>query len=500
MAKLYATIWFPHLVTDWYAIRQPELREQPFVISYEDHGRYIIRSASERAAKKGILSGMTVADARAYIPMLAVIKEDATLAGKLLNKICEWCIRFTPAAAVDGDDGLILDASGCTHLWGGEAEYLAAIEKKLNAFGYRVRTALADTIGAAWALSRFGNSRIAPPGQQVSAMLSLPPAALRLDLAVLERLHKLGLTTIEKVVALPRTALRRRFGAQLPLRINQAFGIQEETIEPLVPLNPYVERLAFFDPVVTRAGIEKALYKLLELLCTRLQREGKGLRKAKFTGYRIDGKVQEVAIGTNRASCNIEHLFKLFDLKLSEIEPALGIELFTLQANQIEKAEVPQESFWKKTGNIADREVAEMLDRMETKIAGVQIRRYLPAEHYWPEHSYKKATSLEEKAETDWPKDKLRPVKILQKPEAIRVTAPVPDYPPMHFQYRGKLHKIIRADGPERIEPEWWCYENVLPRDYYRVEDEEGNRYWLFRSGHYNSEQKPLWFIHGFFP
>ena len=134
------------------------------------------------------------------------------------------------------------------------------------------------------------------------------------------------------------------------------------------------------------------------------------------------------------------------------------------------------------------------------KIAGVQIRRYLPAEHYWPERSYKGATSLEEKAGTEWSKDKLRPIQVLQKPEAIRVTAPVPDYPPMHFQYRGKLHKIIRADGPERIEPEWWCYENVLPRDYYRVEDEEGNRYWLFRSGHYHSDQKPLWFIHGFFP
>ena len=190
------------------------------------------------------------------------------------------------------------------------------------------------------------------------------------------------------------------------------------------------------------------------------------------------------------------HLFKLFEIKLSTIEPALGIELFVLEAPKVEDHFPLQEKLWEGSGGLEDERLSELLDRLSSK-TGVQATRYLPDEHYWPERSLKPASSLIEKLTTEWRKDKLRPLQLLAIPERIEVTAPIPDYPPMLFQHKGKLHRIIKADGPERIEQEWWLQQGQH-RDYYRVEDESGNRYWLFRLGHYD-DKKFQWFIHGFF-
>ena len=193
----------------------------------------------------------------------------------------------------------------------------------------------------------------------------------------------------------------------------------------------------------------------------------------------------------------MEHLFKLFDLKIPTIQPALGIELFLLEAPIVEAISPAQDALWDTTGCSSDTVIAELLDRFAGKIGLHTIRRYLPDEHYWPERSYKVASSLEEKPVTKWQTDFPRPLHVLPKPEAIDVTVPIPDYPPMLFHYKGQLHNVKKADGPERIEQEWWLQQG-LQRDYYCVEDEKGGRYWLFREGHYASGD-PKWFIHGFF-
>jgi len=281
------------------------------------------------------------------------------------------------------------------------------------------------------------------------------------------------------------------------MRLDQALGRQEEIICPVQPVEPYNERLLCLEPIVTATGIEIALKKLLDLLCTRLQQEGKGIRKLIFKGYRVDGNIQAIDIGTNSASSNVHHLFKLFEIKISLIEPALGIELFTLEAPKVEDVYSTQVKFWNKTHGLENAELIKLLDRVSNKIDADNIRRFLPAEHHWPERSVKIAASLNEKITTQWRTDKQRPIHLLQKPEPIWATAPIPDYPPMLFRYQNKLHKVKKADGPERIEREWWIEEGQH-RDYYAVEDEEGNRYWLFRSGHY-SDENYQWFIHGFF-
>ena len=499
MQKRYLTIWFRHLTTDWQTIRRPELKLVPFVFSATHHNRKVVSTANALAENQGVLAGMPIADAKAMIPNLEVLDEKAGRAEKLLKGLGEWCIRYTPIVALDLPEGLILDISGCAHLWGGEGAYLKEIVFRLRGLGYDVRAAIADTVGAAWAISRFGKiTPIIETGGQASALLTLSAAALRLEPVVLQRLQKLGLYTIGSFAGMPRSALRRRFGESLLLRLAQALGQTEEYIQPLQIPELFHERLPSMEPIRTAPGIEIAIKRLLEKLCHRLQQEGKGIRTATLKCFRVDGIIQQVEIGTNRASHHTGHLFKLFELKISSITPALGIELFVMEAQKIEDVPLSQEALWAENPGLDDEKVSELLDRITAKVGEGKINRYLPEEHYWPERSIKTASSLQEPPATDWRIHKPRPVRLLNKPEAVEVTAPIPDYPPLLFRYKNKVHHIQKADGPERIEREWWM-ESGEHRDYYNVEDEEGQRYWLFRSGHYSGGETKQWFIHGFF-
>jgi protein ImuB len=495
MGKRFVSIWFRYLKTDWFSLRRPELRELPFVLAAPDHGRMVISAANRLANEQGIHPGMVLADARAIFPSLQVLDDKPGLSEKLLKALAEWFIRYTPIVTVDVYDGLILDATGCAHLWGGEQQYLDHIVTRLKNLGYTIRISMADTIGCAWAFARYGNHNII---NEITQICGLPSESLRLEPEIIDRLHKLGLRRIENFIGMPGSALRKRFGQTFIQRLDQALGREEETIQPVQPIEPYHERLPCLEPVVTATGIEIALQRLLDTICNRLASEEKGLRTAIFKCYRIDGKIEKIQIGTNRATHNTRHLFKLFEIKLPTIEPALGIELFTLEAPKVEEVCSVQEKLWDAEPGLDDTALSELLDRLAGKIGSNCIHRYIPDEHYWPERSFKPATSIHEKLTTPWKLDRPRPLHVLPKPERIDVTAPIPDYPPMLFRYKGQLHKIIKADGPERIEQEWWLQQGQH-RDYYCVEDEQGHRYWVFRSGHYDGDKSYQWFIHGFF-
>lgn len=497
MQKRFVSIWFRSLTTDWWIRRHPYLKEVPFVLVSPYHGRTMIIAANGLAQQQGVDDGMLLADARALIPSLQFFDGEPDRPFKLLKGLAEWCIRFTPGVAIHLPDGLLLDATGCAHLWGGEKSYIDTIAYRLGNFGYGTRVAMADTIGAAWAFARFGNAQIVEPGKQTTSILSLPPIALRIEGAIAEQLNKLGIRQISNLISLPSTALRRRFGMGLLQRLHQAMGLEEEFIQPVSPVVCYQERLPCLEPISRAGGIEIALTRLLDTICLRLQQEEKGLRIARFFCCRVDGKIQKLTIGTNRASSNPKHIFKLFEDKISTIEPGLGIELFILEAPVVEALAPVQEKLFENNSGMNDRYLAELLDRIGGKVGVEHIHRYVPDEHYWPERSYKLAATLNEKLQTGWKVEQPRPLQLLRKPQPIEVTAPVPDYPPMLFRYNGKLHKVTKADGPERIESEWWIREGQH-RDYYYVEDEEGHRYWLFRLGHYD-DTRFQWFIHGFF-
>lgn len=498
MNKRYVSIWLKYLLTDHVQRKEPALAKVPFVLSCPSHGRLIVAASNPEAARKGILSGMVLADARAIEPTTEVRNHDAELEQKLLLKMAEWCIRFAPIAAVDLPGGVILDASGCAHLWGGEEKYIEDIISKFALRGYQAKAAIADTIGAAWAMARFGTALVIPPGQQTQALLPLPSSGLRLNQEVLDKLTKLGLRQIKDVLGMSKASLRRRFGEEIISRINQAIGIEEEHPVAVLPSETYSERLPCIDLIVTATGIKLALERTLDKLCDKLSSKEMGLRIARLLCYRIDGKIEEVKISTNRPSNNFHHLLKLFEPELSHIEPDLGIELFILEAPLVEACSPSQTHIWESKWAVDSIPFSEFIDRVQSRIGSHKITRWMPDEHYWPERACKKAITYNQTLQNNWKVERPRPLFLLPHPETIEVAAPVPDYPPMLFRRKGKVHKIIKADGPERIEQEWWIEEGHH-RDYYGVEDDEGHRYWIFRSGHYDAANKSQWFLHGFF-
>jgi protein ImuB len=498
----FVSIWFPNLATDHQIRVRPELYGLEFALSAPERGRIVVTAVSAEAGALGIETGMVVADARAILPSLIVLDDEAEVTLQALQALAEWCLRYTPTVALHEPDGLILDVTGCAYLWGGERAYINDLVTKLDHAGYTIRAAMADTIGSAWAHAHFGRpGTIIPQGEQQNALLKLPPAALRLPPETLEKMQKLGFYHISNFIQIPARMLRRRFGEDLPDKLNKALGYSQEFIEPIRQAIPYQERLPALEPIVTATGIEIALQKLLEMLCGRLVKEGKGLRKGILSCFRVDGKVQQIDIVTNRASHHVKHLFRLFELKIKTIAPGFGIELFLLEAPEVEDMNVTQETMWDTTCGFENTVITELLDTVTGRTGIDTVHRYLPDEHHWPERSVKMVASLREKPKTDWRTDRQRPVFLLPKPESIEVTAPVPDYPPTIFRYKGKVHYVDKSEGPERIEQEWWLEQGFF-RDYYTVEDREGRRYWVFRLGPYSEEKEkelPDWFIHGFF-
>ena len=544
MQKRFVTIWFRHLKTDWFTRRQPSLKTKPFVLAQPEHGRMIVTAVNPSAHAKNVFPGMVVADARTIIQGIHIIDDQPALTDKLLKNLSLWCIRYTPLVAIDPPDGLILDATGCAHLWKGETAYINDITSRLKNFGYHVQAAISDTIGCSWALSRFtkGNT-IIKSGDHMNELLPMPPEALRLEQPTAERLHKLGLKHVKDFIGMPRQSLRRRFGDDFLKKLDQALGYEEEFIQPIEEIVQFQERLLSFEPIITLAGIETALTQLLDTICKKLSHEQKGLRAASLKFFMTDGKIQSIEISTTHPTNKAQHIFKLFELKFNTINTEEGIEVFLLEAKKIEDIIVVQEKLWdseedplsfrgpcaasdRGTGiiNESNKPLAELLDRLKAKFGEGHIKRFVPDQHYWPERSYKIFTDAEKRQTTnekrqtnsdkysrlsslvsrnilfsnEWYAPRPRPLQLLEKPEPIEVTAPIPDYPPMNFRHKGELHKIINADGPERIEQEWWLSDGEH-RDYYYVEDEDGRRYWLYRLGHYDADKSYGWFLHGYF-
>lgn len=498
MAKRFLSVWLPHLQADILARRRADLRTHPFALAQKAGSRMQLCSVNKVAADEGIHPGMTVADARSLIPSLEVLTNELPDISESLQSLAIWCQRFSPLAGIQPPDGLILDISGCSHLWGGETAYQQHIEKRLLQGGFTVSAAIADTIGAAWALARFApqNSPL-PPGEQERALRPLSIRALRLDSVTADKLHKLGLYLIHDCLQIPRPALRRRFGQLLGERLDQALGLQAERFNPCLPPAEYQMRLPCPEPIRTATAISIALQQLLDNLCVQLKREQKGLRHCILLCYRTDGKVQRLEIRTAKAACDPVHLFHLFSLQIERIEPDLGIELFTLEAIITEVLPPEQEILWRLQSRESETQTAILLDKISNYLPQAKVRRFLPEERYWPEYAASSCSDLHTVPQTIWRSDIPRPIRLLKTPQEIQVMVPIPDYPPAQFQYKGQIFRVVKADGPERIEAEWWLREGAH-RDYYYVEDDQGNRYWLYREGHYNSETSK-WYLHGFF-
>jgi protein ImuB len=491
-----------------------------FVTAVTVGNRRLVAAASPAAVAGGIAPGLPLADAQAYVPGLAVHEADPAGDAEQLRRLAEWCGRYSPWTAPDGADGIILDITGCAHLRGGEARLTEEIVERIHRLGFACRAAVADTAVAAWALARFDGERvvIVPPGGSREALAELPVAALRLPAGSTVGLERLGLKRIGELYPMQRAGLVQRFGADLARRLDEALGAADSPVSPLRPTIARRAGLSFAEPIATAEDLARATAHLVEELCRGFAAESAGARRLILACYRVDGVVERAAIGTARPSRDARHLTRLLSEKFSGIDPGLGIEDMVLTAPVAERLDAAQLEMHAPHllsspspplgGEGSSFLLAALVDRLGNRLGLGNLRAVAPYESHLPERAVLVLPALDAPrgGRSAWPDGAKRPVRLFARPEPIDAIAPVPDDPPVMFRWRRLVHRVRRADGPERIAEEWWrapdptrVQDPAAIRDYYRVEDDAGRRFWLFRAGLYRPGRPADWFVHGVF-
>jgi protein ImuB len=526
------------------------------LVVHSTHGLEIA-AANEAARALGVRAGVGLADTRAALPELVTLPADRAQDSGDLARLARWCGRYGPTRNVDGEDGLWIDITGVAHLFAshpeddGEQALLVDLVRRFSHFGLTVRAACAGTLGAAYALARFGMPPedspvvIAPPGGMGHALAPLPVAALRIGAADVRLLERLGLRRIGQLYGLPRAALERRFRAlsrrEAPgaeaiatvlLRLDQALGEYSEPRAPLVEAPAFSARLPFSDPLLTAAGIEAALERLCSDLAGAMTEAAVGGRRFRLMLYRSDGTLGEVAVGTSTPCRDSTHIRRLLLEKIAVFDAGFGIDLMTIEASEVTRLDANQQAL---DGDAADtrvRAAARLIDRLSGRLGSDRVMHLLPRASHIPEAAQKRAPAIGaarakvaalsgEAAPTF---GGARPAFLFDPPEPIEVLAAIPEGAPALIVWRRVRRRIVRAEGPERLAPAWWAaYVPRAPeasrgaartRDYYLIEESGGARYWIFRAGLYDkgrdregvedsedaSAGMPRWFMHGMIP
>jgi protein ImuB len=493
------SVWFPTLPTD--RLKQPEARDQggqrpdPPQVTVASR---ILMAMNAPAAALGLRPGMKLAQAQALVPGLSVHDADPAGDAAMLMQLAEGCLRYAPMAAPDPPDGLWIDVTGSTHLHGGETRLLRDLRRRLNSQGLAACAAVADTPAVAHAVARFGGGGVVPPGKAV--MADFPIDALRLPAATLADLRLMGFERVGPLAAAARAPLVRRFGPVLAARLDQAAGTVFEPIVPVVPPTSIQARLGFVEPLLTAEAFSSVIVQLMDMVCGDLERAGLGARRLDLLFERVDGSIQAIRVGTARPVRDARHLGRMLNERLERVDPGLGVEamhLIVAAANPLGFVQTASSLMGE-----ASPDIAPLVDCLANRLGESRIYRIAPVESDVPERSVCRVPVLSRVA-GGWPADLPRPVRLLDPPQPIDAMALLPDHPPVAFTWRRVRHRVRHADGPERIAGEWWKRDRewVSVRDYFRVEDEEGRRFWLFRRGNGSDADTGdmRWFLHGVF-
>jgi len=508
----------------------------------------------ETAERLGLRAGQTLADARAMIPALAVADDDPAADRALLATVADWAERYTPLVALDTSQqqearsgeaatgkqtiparsgeaatgkqtiparsgeaatgkrqhGLMLDITGSSHLFGGEEALLADLLARLAARGLHAAAAIADTPGAASAAARFGGPSIVPEGGATDVLRPLPLAALRLDHETVAALDRTGLKRIGQIVEAPRAPLAARFGAVLLRRLDQALGREEEAINPRRPVPAMIAERCLAEPITREEDIVAVLASLATTLSRQLEARGLGARRLELALFRVDGAMKRIAVGAGRPLNAPRPVLAIFREKFAglgeAIDAGFGFDMVRLAAAAVDPVDPAQIDL---AGNaVAASDLDGLIDRIGARLGSRHVARIRAHDSHIPE----RAAIFEEINEEDRRSDRnqtrgeedegdtiSRPLRLFARPEPVEAIAEVPDGPPVRFRWRRALYQVVRAEGPERIAPEWWC-DDDFTRDYFRVEDPAGRRFWLYREGLYGSERTaPRWYLHGVF-
>jgi protein ImuB len=474
--------------------------DKPVVTVMQDGSRRVVASVDRVARRLGLRPGMTVAHAQACVADLAVFEASPDEDRIGLERLAIWCIGFSPLVAPAPPDGIWIEIAGTAHLFGGEVALIVELVRMVRAGGFAVRAAVADTPGAAWAAARFSRETVVVPGGQVAAIAELPVRALRLDPGIVDGLLQLGIERIGQLAAKPRAPLKIRFGDEAVRRLDQALGHAAEPLAYLPQPEEQGARLAFAEPIAAPETIERVTADLTSSLCRDLEQAGLGARRLDLTFHRIDGERQAIRIGTARPTRDPRHLNHLFRERLAMIDPGHGIEEASLAATQVQSLAERQivDGVLAGAHETDLDKIAELVDRLSLRLGSAKrVYRAAPAESSMPERTVKRVEPTAPATGLSWPADLPRPAKFFDPPEAVHAFAEVPDHPPRAFVWRKTRYRIVQADGPERLHGEWWHSEAEvsLVRDYYRVQDESGTRYWLFRDA--PAAEGGRWWLHG---
>jgi len=486
--------------------------ERPFVLAAEASGGPRIAALNPAAETFLLRAGDPVSDARAKIGEELQVRPLASDADRdALQRLALWATRYAPTVSVwdeeSGADGFYLDITGAAHLVGGEDALLADLHARLKAFDLRARLTIADTAGMAWALSHCHRSArvVLPSRQEAEALAAFPIEALRLSPGTRATLRRLGFKCVGALLDKDRAPFAARFPAELLLRLDQALGRVPEPLPLIAPPPVYHCVRQLLEPIVTQEAIVAVATQLMEDLVPTLVGDGVGARELQLVLYRVDGEVVTIDIGLTRPTRKPQHVAKFISLKLDrvveEIDAGFGFEALGLAVRVAERM-VPKQAQLAATDHGADNteRCATLIDGLRQRLGARSVRRLVPVESHLPERS--EAPRVPVQKAPAWPaadETRPRPLLLLPRPEEIEVTALVPEGPPRRFRWRGVMHGVARAQGPERIADEWWR-SKAATRDYYLVEDSASRHFWIYRAGLYGRETpSPRWFMHGLF-
>jgi protein ImuB len=560
--RRFLSLWLPRLATDRARRLEAVDPAAPLAAIARVRNAERLVCVDANAARLGLTAGLSLADARARHPTLVVVEASPAEEAQLLERLCDWCSRFTPLAALDGCDGLMLDISGVAHLFGGEPMLVDSCIGRLAAFGIAAAGGVAGNPRAAWALARFapagtvgdraGRARrarlqIAPedPGDKafVKLLHDLPLAALGLDSVAVADLARAGLKRVGDIAFRPRAPITARFGPLPMARLDELRGLARPSIAPRFAAPDFCAERRFASPVQTVEAIEATLRKLADDLVVLLERRAKGARRIELALYRVDGDVRRIRVGASRPLNEARAIVRLFAEKLASpqedaIDAGFGVDLVRLSCLAAEPLAPSQSELERAHEAERARALADLVDRLSARLGSGAVTRRALVEAHLPDEAEKAApatlgpqpapaspgsqpggregASLLPPAGGEpgrRPPDQIRgrpdegqssaparPLRLFGRPEPIDALAEAPDGPPLRFRWRRVLHDVAAIEGPERIAPPWWRREGAPTRDYFRAEDTHGRRFWLYREGLWGEETgRAKWFVHGLF-
>lgn len=548
------SLWFPRLAAEDMLRATPALAEMPLAVVEMQGNLRQITSLNLAASARGLSRGQALAEALTLCPDLVTRPANPDRAAQVLAALRRWAGRFSPWVAEEGDDALLIDLTGCAHLFGGEAALFDQIHHDCADLGLSLCAGIADTPGAAWALARYaggggtiaprngdaidqearatrsraqkrhwvkggsapqprraapyGVARISPPGALRQSLAPLPIAALRLPPETVAGLARLGLRHIGDLLGMPRAGLARRFGQEVVRRLDQALGVEPEPISPAgAPLH-FATRLSLPEPIGLEGDILAGLDRLLPVLCDKLRAKGRGARRLRLEMIRAEGGTERIEIGLARPTDRPDSLRALFALKLGGVEAGFGFDVLRLVATVSEPlhahehkggwAVAAEAQLRAQAARAPGQALDDLIARIGARVGLERITREHPADSHIPEKTSSTQAAAYSQPAGDWPAPKRPRPLTLFRPEPV--AAPDMPEPPAAFRWRGRVFETRAAHGPERIAPEWWLDDPQWRsgvRDYWRVTTLQGPRIWLFYA--HGGSTSGGWFAQGDF-